>query len=130
MNVSKKMKRTLIVLGAFGMTVGLTGCPCPECPEPEHKDIEFGWNIPNSQADCAAGTIFKDAVPGGPDLDGGPGIRDRDGGPGIRDRDGNFVTKYCLQPCVGDEVEAGPPIIDIHNSDEYVEAARRCEPGS
>ena len=68
--------RKVLTFGAATATLlVLGGCwNCPTCP-PE-KDIEYAWDIPESQADCAAGTIFTDDTPQSGDL-AGTGIVDR-----------------------------------------------------
>lgn len=124
----RKLRKPMMLFGAAGMLVGLGGC-CTFCGE--LKDINYGWDIPSSNAQCDPNSenayVYKDAVPFSPDLDGGPGIVDRDAGPGIVDRDGDYVTRYCLKVCPGGTTEAGPPIIDFHNTTNFVRAERRCE---
>jgi hypothetical protein len=124
------LTRLFSVLMLAGLVSGLTGC-CTFCSLV--KDITYSWDVPNSQADCgpapANGGLyeFKDSTPFSPDLDGGPGIVNRDGGPGIVRRDGGNVTKYCLKTCPAGQVHAGPPLVDIHNTTNFVRAERRCQ---
>lgn len=108
---------TLLVLG---------GCwhSCPDCPD--EKDIVYAWDIPESQADCANGTIFNDNNPGGGgDLEG-TGIVDR-GGTGIVDRDGNIVLAYCKRPCVGSEIPGPTTYMVWNNPNDFIEAGTSCE---
>ena len=125
----KNPTRLLLMTSAMAATMLLGGCndDCDDCPP--QKEVVYAWDIPKSQDDCAAGTIFTDTSDeGGGDQGGGTGIVDRDGGTGIVDRDNNFVQQYCLQPCVGDEVPSGSTIMAWDNPNNFVEAYRhRCE---
>jgi hypothetical protein len=118
-------RKALALIAATTMLLVLGGCwPCSDC-QPE-KDIVYAWDIPESQDNCAAGTIFTDNSGGeGGDLDG-TGIVDRDG-TGIVDRDSNLVLKYCKRPCGGGEVP-GPTIFMVwNNPNDFVEAGPDCE---
>ena len=87
------------------------------------EDIQYKYDIPQNQSDCAGGMTFRS---------GGSGIVDRDGGSGIRDRDGNEVTSYCEEAaCPSNNFSSAPPIIDWHlTKGDFVVANRICLPWS
>jgi hypothetical protein len=120
-----KPQKALALIAATTTLLVLGGCwDCPDC-QPE-KDIVYAWDVPESQDDCAAGTIYTDDTPeGGGDLVG-TGIVDRVG-TGIVDRDGNLVVKYCKRPCAGGEIPGPTTYMIWSNPNDFVEAGTNCE---
>lgn len=80
-------------------------------------DIEYLYDIPDSQSECPTDTIYRS---------GGTSIRDRSGGTSIRDRDGDEVGIYCeLQVCPdGVSIPTGDPIMVWHRDDHGKVIAR------
>ncbi len=90
----------------------------------------YDWDIPASQADCPADTVFRDSgTDEDGDLGGGSGIVDRAGGSGIVDRDGNPVLQHCFRPCANGETPVGKTIVDWHNTDKFVVGYQICATG-
>lgn len=120
-------KNALVFTAATGTLLLLGGCCHDDCPvSPEQKDIVYEWDIPESQDDCAPGTIYTDDSGGmGGDLDG-TGIVDRDG-TGIVDRDDNLVLQYCLRPCAGGEIPSDDVYMIWSNPNDFIEAGPDCE---
>ena len=120
-------RSVLALLIAAALTLFIGGCKqsCPTCPE--QKDVVYEFDIPQSQDDCPAETIFmEDSEDGDPDNDGGTGIVDRDGGTGIVDRDEDLVLQFCFHPCGGDEEPVGPTTMKWDGASGFVEAYRVC----
>ena len=109
MNKNRAKGVTLALAYFLTMAFGISGC----------ADIEYNYDVPESQTDCPSGMIYRDS---------GPNIVDRDGGANIRDRDGNDVNAYCEEAdCPGGNWSLDPPIIDWHlNKGKHVVANRKC----
>jgi len=121
--MNNKPGKVLALIAATATMLLLGGCWDCECP-PE-KDIVYAWDVPESQEDCADGTIFTDdSSGGGGDLDG-TGIVDRDG-TGIVDRNNDLVAQYCLRPCAGGEVPGNTVYMVWSNENDFVEAGPDC----
>ena len=121
-----KPQKALTLIAATATLLVLGGCwhNCEVCQE--EKDIVYAWDIPQSQADCAAGTIYTDDTPeGGGDL-AGTGIVDR-AGTGIVDRDDNLVQVYCKRPCAGGEIPGDTTFMIWSNPNDFLEAGPDCE---
>ena len=123
----KNPMKVISLISASAIALLLGGCFDDDCEECVQKDITYAWDIPQSQDDCAEGTIYTDDSGGeGGDADG-TGIVDRDG-TGIVDRDGDSVLQYCLHPCAGNEVPdpSGDIFIKWDNDNDFVEAHPGC----
>lgn len=108
---------------ATASVMGLTGC-C-EC-----RDVMYGWNAPESQADCPDGTVYRDeATDETGEQNGGSSIVDRNGGSGIVDRWGEPVKQHCYKECASGETPVGHTIIDWHNDGDVVVAGQICAIG-
>ena len=82
------------------------------------RDVEFNYDVPQTQSDCPAGSEIRS---------GGAGVVDRSGGAGVVDRNGSTVDDYCdPDPCVLDETPIDPPVMIFDQNGDVVSATRVC----
>jgi hypothetical protein len=86
-------------------------------------DVEYTYDVPESDADCPSGTAYRS---------GGTNVRDRSGGTNIRDRQGGDVSDYCeAMVCPGGETPGdSDPIIVWHLDDHKQIVARKTCPAT